>query len=138
MRRRDGLELREEVRDELGDDKSRPVGWLTRGATLTGYEALARSVGLDPFRMLKAAGLPFSVLSDKDTLISVDSVAVLLEDSARESGQAAFGLLLAEPRRFSNLGVLAVVLREEPASRRAGIACPLSVRAERRAAPADR
>jgi AraC-like DNA-binding protein len=119
MRRLDGLEPREEIRDEPCDDKSRPVGRLTRGATLTGYEAVARSVGLDPFRMLKAAGLPFSVLSDKDTLISVDSVAALLEDSACESGQAAFGLLLAETRRLGNLGVLAAVLREEPTLRAA-------------------
>jgi AraC-like DNA-binding protein len=80
---------------------------------------LARSAGLDPIRMLEAAGLPFKVLSDPDTLISVDSVAALLEESARQSNQQAFGLLLAEGRRLSNLGVLAAVLREEPTLRAA-------------------
>ncbi|SEA21890.1 AraC family transcriptional regulator [Variovorax sp. YR216] len=111
MRRVDILELR--------DDRSQAAGHLTRGATLTGYEALARTVGLDPVRMMKAAGLPIATLADKDTLVSVDSVATLLEESARESGQEAFGLLLAETRRFSNLGVLAAVLREEPTLRAA-------------------
>ncbi|MBB3175649.1 AraC family transcriptional regulator [Variovorax sp. Sphag1AA] len=105
--------------NELRDEKSPVAGHLTRGATLTGYDALARSVGLDPVRMMKLAGLPPSMLSDKDTLISVDSVATLLEASARESGQEAFGLLLAETRRISNLGVLAAVVREEPTLRAA-------------------
>ncbi|WP_431275941.1 AraC family transcriptional regulator [Variovorax ureilyticus] len=111
MRRLDVLELR--------DEKSQATGQLTRGATLTDYDALARSVGLDPVRMVKAAGLPPAVLCSKDTLISVDSVAALLEASARASGQEAFGLLLAETRRISNLGVLAAVLREEPTLRAA-------------------
>jgi len=111
MRRLDVLGLR--------DEKSHAAGHLTRGATLTGYDTLARSVGLDPVRMMKTAGLPPAMLSDKDTLISVDAVATLLEESARESGQEAFGLLLAETRRISNLGVLAAVLREEPTLRAA-------------------
>lgn len=111
MRRLDVLELR--------DGKAQAAGHLTRGATLTGYEALARSLGLDPVRMMKSAGLPTATLSDKDTLVSIDAVATLLEASARESGQEAFGLLLAETRRFSNLGVLAAVLREEPTLRAA-------------------
>jgi AraC-like DNA-binding protein len=111
MRRLDILELR--------DEKSRATGHLTRGATLTGYDALARSVGLDPVRMMKEAGLPPAVLCSTDTLISVDSVATLLEASARASGQEAFGLLLAETRRIGNLGVLAAVLREEPTLRAA-------------------
>jgi hypothetical protein len=31
---------------------------LTRSASLTDYEQVARSVGLDPFRMLRMAKLP--------------------------------------------------------------------------------
>lgn len=111
MRRTDVLELR--------DGLPRGLGRLTRGATLTGYEILARSVGLDTSRMLQTVDLPLQVLVDPDTLISMDSVAALLEESARQSSQEPFGLLLAETQRLSNLGVLAAVLREEPTLRAA-------------------
>ena len=79
---------------------------LTRSASLTDYEPVARSVGLDPFRMLRMAKLPAGVLDDPNLLISVDSVGWLLEESARLSGQEAFGLLLAETRSLGNLGML--------------------------------
>lgn len=104
---------------ELREGRRHGVGRLARGATLTGYELLARAVGLDPMGMLESAGLPLKVLADPDTLISVDLVAALLEESARQSNQEAFGLLLAETQRLSNLGVLAAVLREEPTLRAA-------------------
>jgi len=109
MRRLEGL--------DRGEEKSQCAGALTRGATLTGYAELARVVGLDPFLMMRGAGLPIAVLTNRDTLISVESVATLLEESARQSEQEAFGLLLAEARQIGNLGVLAAVLREEPTLR---------------------
>jgi len=111
MRRIDVLELRDGPRSGAGG--------LARGATLTGYERLARSVGLDPICMLDATGLPGKALADPDTLISVDAVVALLEKSARRSNQEAFGLLLAERQRLSHLGVLAAVLREEATLRAA-------------------
>jgi hypothetical protein len=111
MRRIDVLELRDGPRSSAGG--------LARGATLNGYERLARSVGLDPICMLDATGLPGKALSDPDTLISVDAVAALLEESARRSNQEAFGPPLAEMQRLSHLGVLAAVLREEPTLRAA-------------------
>ena len=92
---------------------------LTRSASLTDYEPVARSVGLDPFRMLRMAKLPAGVLDDPNLLISADSVGWLLEESARLSGQEAFGLLLAETRSLANLGMLALVIREEPTLRAA-------------------
>ena len=52
-------------------------------------------------------------------MISADSVAWLLEESARLSGQEAFGLLLAETRSLANLGMLALAIREEPTLRAA-------------------
>jgi len=96
---------------------------LTRSASLTDYEQVARSVGLDPSRMLRKARLPASALDDPNTMISVDSVGWLLEDSARLSGQEAFGLLLAETRSLANLGMLALLLREEPTLRAAVQSC---------------
>ncbi len=92
---------------------------LTRSASLTDYEHVARSVGLDPFRMLRMAKLPAVVLDDPNLMISVDSVVWLLEESARLSGQEAFGLLLAETRSLANLGILALAIREEPTLRAA-------------------
>jgi len=92
---------------------------LTRSASLTDYERVARSVGLDPFRMLRMAKLPARALDDPNVLISADSVGWLLEESARLSGQEAFGLLLAETRSLGNLGMLALLIREEPTLRAA-------------------
>ena len=96
---------------------------LTRSASLTDYEHVARSVGLDPFRMLRMAKLPAKVLDDPNMMISADSVGWLLEESARLSGQEAFGLLLAETRSLANLGMLALLIREEPTLRAAVQSC---------------
>ncbi|MGE8449462.1 MAG: AraC family transcriptional regulator [Pseudomonadales bacterium] len=96
---------------------------LTRSASLTDYEHVARSVGLDPFRMLRMAKLPAKVLDDPNVMISADSVGWLLEESARLSGQEAFGLLLAETRSLANLGMLALAIREEPTLRAAMQSC---------------
>ena len=96
---------------------------LTRSASLTDYEHVARSVGLDPFRMLRMAKLPARVLDDPNVMISADSVGWLLEESARLSGQEAFGLLLAETRSLANLGMLALLIREEPTLRAALQSC---------------
>ena len=96
---------------------------LTRSASLTDYEHVARSVGLDPFRMLRMAKLPARVLDDPNMMISADSVGWLLEELARLSGQEAFGLLLAERRSLANLGMLALLIREEPTLRAAVQSC---------------
>jgi len=96
---------------------------LTRSASLTDYEHIARSVGLDPFRMLRMAKLPAKVLDDPNSMISVGSVGRLLDESARLSGQEAFGLLLAETRSLGNLGMLALLIREEPTLRAAVQSC---------------
>ena len=96
---------------------------LTRSASLTDYEHVARSVGLDPFRMLRMAKLPARVLDDPNMMISADAVGWLLEELARLSGQEAFGLLLAERRSLANLGMLALLIREEPTLRAAVQSC---------------
>ena len=58
-----------------------------RSATLSGYAELARSVGLDPHRLMRKCGLDPSCLSDPDTRIDATAVAKLLEISRGKPGR---------------------------------------------------
>jgi AraC-like DNA-binding protein len=85
---------------------------LIRSACLTGYVEVARSVGLDPLCLLKAAGLDRSCLLDPDIKISIDKCQWLLEVSAGKARVEDFGLRMSENRRLSNLGPLALATRD--------------------------
>ena len=87
---------------------------LVRYAALTGYPELARSVGLDPARLMADEGLDITGLADQDTWIPAVAVARVLERSVARSGVEDFGVRLSGRRRLSALGPLSVVLREEP------------------------
>ncbi|MGH6624091.1 MAG: AraC family transcriptional regulator [Burkholderiaceae bacterium] len=90
---------------------------LIRSASLTHYADVARGVGLDPGRMLREFGLPPHCLEDPELKIPLDAVRELLEVSAERSDTEAFGLLVAEARRLSNLGPLGLLIREQPTLR---------------------
>ena len=90
---------------------------LIRSASLTHYAEVARAAGLDPGRMLREFGLPSRCLVDAEVRIPIDSVRRLLEASAERSGVEAFGLLMVEARRLSNLGPLGLLVREQPTLR---------------------
>ena len=90
-----------------------------RSATLIGYPELARSIGLDPDRLMRRCGLNPSCLADPDLRVDATAVAKLLETSAAESGVEDFGLRLSTARRLSNLGPFSLVVREETTARRA-------------------
>lgn len=90
---------------------------LARYATLTGYVQLSRSLGLDPVRLLRAVDLDPSGLDLQDRWVPAASIVQLLEMSATESGCEDFALKLAEHRRLSTLGPLAMAIREEPDAR---------------------
>lgn len=92
---------------------------LVRSASLTGYAELARSVGLDPLRMLRMADLPPACLDNPDLRVPTESVSRLLETSAALSGVESFGLRLAETRRLSNLGMVGLLARDAPTLREA-------------------
>ncbi len=83
-----------------------------RNACLTDYIEVALSFGLDPYRLLKQVGLERSCLLDRDTKVSADAFHWLLEASAGEARSEDFGLRMAETRRLSNLGPLAVAMRD--------------------------
>ena len=92
---------------------------LIRGAVLSNYIEVARSVGLDPYRMTTEFRLPPASLTDPDVRVSAAAVGRLLEESARRSGRIDFGLRLADQRTLANLGALALLVREQPTIRKA-------------------
>jgi hypothetical protein len=76
---------------------------LIRATCLTHYAETARSVGLDPARMLKSVGLP-PCLTDADIRIPGGGVRRLLEASAAAAGIDDFGLRLASVSGFQTSG----------------------------------
>jgi AraC-like DNA-binding protein len=92
---------------------------LVRSAALSYFVEVASSVGLDPYRMIARFGLPPACLFDPEIRVPVLSVGRLLEASAQQSGVIDFGLRLAERRSLTNLGVLALLVREQPSIRHA-------------------
>lgn len=83
-------------------------------SALTGYAALARSVGLDPANVATQAGVPLAALSSPRVVVRARCAHRLLELSAEQSGLADFGLRLASDRGLSHLGMLGLVARDEP------------------------
>ena len=86
---------------------------MARSAPLDTYAAAARAVGLDPVAMIAEVGLPPAAMSDPDLLIPAQSIGVLLAMSVQRSGRADFGLIMAEGRTPSNLGLLGEAMRGE-------------------------
>jgi AraC-like DNA-binding protein len=95
------------------------VGPTIRSASLVDYVEVARSVGLDPYKMLERVRLPRSCLRNPDLRIPADAVAELLEASASAARVEDFALRLAQRRGLSNLGPLALIVREQPTVRHA-------------------
>lgn len=90
------------------------VSPLVRSATLFGYAELADNLGLGTDVLLSRVGLCRSLLDEPDYMIPVDRVRFLLELSAQAPGADNFGLRLGQRRRLANLGMVGVVVREEP------------------------
>jgi AraC-like DNA-binding protein len=92
---------------------------FVRAAALGNYAEIARRVGLDPHQRLRAAGIDPVYLADSDMRVSIEAVAILLEDSARRSGCETLGLEMAEDWRLSDLGVVSLLLAHEQSVRSA-------------------
>jgi AraC-like DNA-binding protein len=90
---------------------------LGRTAGLTGFLELSRKVGVDAYQLAASVGLPPAALTDPDLRVSVESMARMYETAAEQSGVEDFGLRVAEGRRLSNLGVVGLVIREQPTVR---------------------
>jgi AraC-like DNA-binding protein len=92
---------------------------LIRGACLTDYVDVARSVDLDPYRIVEGVGLPRASLDEPDLKISLPAFIRLLEISAKAANIDNFGLRLSEKRLLSNLGPVGLMAREQPTIRKA-------------------
>ncbi len=90
------------------------VSPVLRSATLFGYAELSDTMGLDTDGLLRKVSLERAVLDNPDHFIPVDRVRHLLELTSREPGAENFGLRLGARRRLANLGVVGLVIREEP------------------------
>lgn len=86
---------------------------IVRSATLEGYTALARELGLDAPALLRQAGLHPRSLLDPETPLAAEAVARLLEASAKASGLSDFSLRLAARRGFDSLGPISLLLKEQ-------------------------
>lgn len=85
-----------------------------RAAALTGFSALARSYGLAPAALLRAAGLPADAERDPDRRLPSRAINKMFELAAELAGADDFGLRLSELRGFSNLGPVTLLARDEP------------------------
>ena len=90
---------------------------LVRSASLTHFAAVAAECGLDARALVAEVGLPRGCLDDPDLMVPAWLVQRLLELAAVRGKEPAFGLRLAESRRLSNLGPLALLVRDEPTLR---------------------
>src|SRR3984957_8991054 len=86
---------------------------LIRSACLTHYAELARAAGIDPRKMLRKARLPLACLDHQDMRIAISGVRRLLEASAAAADIDEFGLRMAERGGLSNLGPVALIVREQ-------------------------
>jgi AraC-like DNA-binding protein len=90
-----------------------------RHAALAHYSDVARSVGLDPREMLRAAGIDRPPPGDPEERLPAVQLIRLLEISADRAGREDFGLLLAETWSLSMLGPVGLLVREEVTARAA-------------------
>lgn len=90
---------------------------LTRSAALTGFSALVSSYGLDPLVLAREAKVPFRALHETDLKVAASSVLKLMDLAAERAGLDDFGLRLAETRRISNMGPIALLATMQPTLR---------------------
>ncbi|MES2129041.1 MAG: AraC family transcriptional regulator [Pseudomonadota bacterium] len=87
------------------------MNYQIRAAGLQGYEALARSLGVDAEAELVRVGLSRVQLEDPDALLPHRSMIHLLEHTAQVSACADFGLRLSHLQGLGVLGPVSVAIR---------------------------
>ncbi len=84
-----------------------------RSISLNKYARVAQEHGLDPLRMLRQAGLDHSGLQSPDLLVPETAFAQMLETSAAQTGNAAFGLLMGACWRLPDFGQISLLLQHQ-------------------------
>lgn len=83
-----------------------------RAGALQGFDELVRRWGHDPLRLRRRRGLAGrGAARDPETMVSLNAVALLLDDAARACQRADFGLRLGTTFDPAMLGLLAVVVQ---------------------------
>jgi AraC-like DNA-binding protein len=95
------------------------MGPIMLGAAISGYAEAAAEVGLDPRAMLRRVGIDQRVLAEPELRVPALKIFELLELSAQVSGCESFGLGMAERRRLSDYGPIALLLAHQPTVREA-------------------
>lgn len=84
---------------------------MIRSTLLDGYSKLTRSLGGNPQRLLRAAGINPRLETDQDCYISFASLCELLERTADATGCESFGLRLSEAQGIASLGPLGFAMQ---------------------------
>jgi AraC-like DNA-binding protein len=92
---------------------------LVRAAALTCYFEVARDLGIDTVALLRKAGLTRSMIDNAERMLPARSVIGLLEESARVSECETFGLMMAERRKISDIGMVSLLIVHQPTLREA-------------------
>lgn len=95
----------------------RPAVPLVRAAALTHFANVAQQFGLDAATLLAEVGLPTRCLEDPDLKVSARAVCQVLERAAERAREPAFALRMVQQRRLSNIGPLALLVRDQPTLR---------------------
>ncbi len=82
-----------------------------RGTALLGFRELARDLGADPDRLLRAAHVPIDAVGDQDSFISYRGVVAVLESAAAATKALDFGRQLAMRQGIEILGPVGVAAR---------------------------
>lgn len=87
---------------------------MARSAVLDGFEVTARRYGLNTEALLRQSRITPASLLDSELPVPTASVVTLLEEASLAAGDPSFGLQMAQARRFSVLGPVALIMREQP------------------------
>jgi len=93
--------------------------FLGRSAMLRGFRQQAEAAGLNPFELAAEVGLEPSALTNPDLHVPVRAMADMFELAAERGRTPDFALRVVAQRKISNLGLIALLAREEPTLRQA-------------------
>ncbi|MDW3685113.1 AraC family transcriptional regulator [Cupriavidus sp. CV2] len=92
---------------------------LIRSALLVKYSEIARTLGVDPERMIHHVGADRTCILSPDLHVPESWLAKVLESTEQASSCSSVGLLMAEAWRLSDFGPISLLLQHQPTLRHA-------------------